>query len=153
MRRQQTVLACGYDNKGGDVMGHSMLLFGAAAHAGADVHYHECPECHTLPACGEDCAIEPDLGLTPGGNPKGSFVVCQACERAQLTPSEIALAKMLAAVEEWRANGGHDGSPAACTFAAACDPLVSANLLFPGTGQARTAGAALLDRARKAGVL
>lgn len=73
--------------------------------------------------------------------------------RAALTPSEVALARVLAAVEEWARGEGHDGSKSARVLSVMCGPLIDYGFMYAGTGQSTDAGRALLARARKAGVL
>ena len=116
-----------------------------------ELHHHACPRCHELPVCLADCTVEPDLGTTPGGYPKAHPVVCVRCEREALTPSEVALSKVLAAWVEWwvaAPSCGPDGD---------CMSDVGLSLIKRGmvnrNGTTSPAGAALLDRARKAGVL
>ena len=70
-----------------------------------------------------------------------------------LTASEVALARILAAIEVWVKQGGHDGSAASLALVECARALVVAGFLFPGTGGFRDKAKALLDRARKAGVL
>lgn len=43
------------------------------------VHVHTCTNCFENEWCRMDCTIEPDLGTTNDGIPKGSHVRCSAC--------------------------------------------------------------------------
>jgi hypothetical protein len=70
-----------------------------------------------------------------------------------LTPSEVALAKIVAAWEAWREVGNlrHGGQ----SMIAIESTLIALGYVLPGSREMvlTTAGVALLDRARKAGIL
>jgi hypothetical protein len=44
-----------------------------------DLHVHTCTNCFENEQCTADCTIEPDLGTTTAGIPKGSHIRCAAC--------------------------------------------------------------------------
>ncbi len=67
-----------------------------------------------------------------------------------MTPSEVALAKVLAAWEEWPGRGEEQGG-AMLAMCAIHETLYRNRLISPG--DITEEGAALLDRARKAGVV
>ena len=116
-----------------------------------ELHHHACPRCHELPACLADCTVEPDLGTTPGGYPKAHPVVCVRCEREALTPSEVALSKVLAALAAWGPVCGGKLSDADRALVDASKGIAAHGFWLDG--DVTEAGTALLDRARKAGVL
>ena len=68
-----------------------------------------------------------------------------------LTPSEVALAKVLAAWDAW--PGSAQASEARDTVYDLRAPLAKRGMIGPSTDDLSAAGRALLDRARKAGVL
>jgi hypothetical protein len=117
-------------------------------------HVHACPECYEHVHCGEDCAIEPDLGTTPAGVPFAHHDVCASCARAAMSPSDSALAVAFNAWVEWPGDRA-DNSEAAETLRDLADVWKVRGLaVFDGLECLPTdKGADLLDRARKAGVL
>lgn len=44
-----------------------------------ELHVHTCTKCFENEPCSGDCTIEPDLGTTNTGIPKGSHIRCAAC--------------------------------------------------------------------------
>lgn len=120
----------------------------------SDHHVHSCPQCYERIPCDDDCTIEPDMGTTKAGVPFGSHDVCAACEKDALTPSEIALAKVLAAWVEWPGIWGETG-PGDDSMSTIARALYTDGLIEEGDrcAQLSERARALIDRARKAGVL
>lgn len=102
-------------------------------------HTHACQSCGMVwrPAIGPTVGVQFLPGFKDGGD---------------LTPSEAALSKVLAAWVEW--PGDHDNveGDSSDALAALGDPLKDYALVGED-GEVTPTGAALLDRARKAGVL
>lgn len=58
-------------------------------------HIHTCPKCFEKCECTDDCAIEPDLGLSFDDLPKSSPVECPACSILWALPNALELCRTI----------------------------------------------------------
>lgn len=73
-------------------------------------HKHLCPKCFGHKMCRMDCTIDPDLGLTAQGWPRGAHMNCAECGPDDPRPDDMAelaqaVARELSRVAPWSASG------------------------------------------------
>ena len=63
----------------------------ASAVGAADgvTHVHSCPICYRDVMCDDSCNVEPDLGTTIGGLPRGAHLTCDDCEKVELDTTKL----------------------------------------------------------------